>query len=127
MQRVAPQQLELDVEPPEAPDIAGERGSAGGGPAEHTTAPAPVAAIRLDPLLTAREVGERLGLSTATVLDWFEAERLPGFRLGGRVGGPVRFRENDVLGLLESWRVGSPPAAGRPVETSRSAEVGRDA
>ena len=70
----------------------------------------PSTAAGFDRLLTAREVGERLGLSTATVLDWFEAGRLPGFRLGGRVGGPVRFHEPDFLHLLESWRVGPRPA-----------------
>ena len=64
-------------------------------------------------LLTARELGEVLGLSTATVLDRFEAGDLPGFRLFGRKGGPVRFREAEVLEVLESWRFGV-----RPVELS---------
>jgi excisionase family DNA binding protein len=57
-------------------------------------------------LLTARELAEYLGLSSATVLDWFEAGRLPGFRLGGRKGGPVRFRLGEVQAVLEGWRVG---------------------
>jgi excisionase family DNA binding protein len=57
-------------------------------------------------LLSAREVAELLGLSTGTVLDWWEAERLPGFRLGGRKGGPVRFRESEILATLEGWRAG---------------------
>ena len=39
-------------------------------------------------LVSARELAGLLGLSTATVLDWFEADRLPGFKLGGRA---VRF------------------------------------
>jgi excisionase family DNA binding protein len=60
-----------------------------------------------DRLLTARELGELLGLSTGTVLDWWEAGRLPGFRLGGRKGGPVRFRESEVLAMLETWRGGA--------------------
>jgi len=55
-----------------------------------------------DRLLTTREVAELLALSTATVLDWFEAGRLPGFKLG-RV---VRFRESEVLAWLEAQRVG---------------------
>jgi excisionase family DNA binding protein len=59
-----------------------------------------------EPLLNARQLGELLGLSTATVLDWFEADRLPGFRLGGRKGGPVRFRRSEVEAVLEGWRVG---------------------
>ena len=37
-------------------------------------------------------------LSTSTILDWFEADRLPGFKLG-RV---VRFREDEVIDWLES-------------------------
>jgi excisionase family DNA binding protein len=53
-------------------------------------------------LLTAAELAERLALSTSTVLDWFEAGRLPGFKLG-RV---VRFRESEVLEWLEEQRVG---------------------
>jgi excisionase family DNA binding protein len=61
----------------------------------------------IDRLLTARELGELLGISSATVLDWFEANRLPGFRLGGRKGGPVRFRVSEVEAVLETWRCGS--------------------
>ena len=61
-----------------------------------------------DRLLTAAELGERLALSTSTVLDWFEAGKLPGFKLG-RV---VRFRESEVLGWLEAHRVGPGAAAG---------------
>lgn len=59
-----------------------------------------------DRLLTARELAEYLGLSPATVLDWFESGRLPGFRLGGRKGGPVRFRLGEVEAVLEGWRIG---------------------
>jgi excisionase family DNA binding protein len=57
-------------------------------------------------LLTARELAQYLGLSSATVLDWFEAGRLPGFRLGGKKGGPVRFRLREVEAVLEGWRIG---------------------
>ena len=63
-------------------------------------------------LLTARELGELLALSTATVLDRFEAGDLPGFRLfagvdrRGRPTGPVRFRLSEVEAALEGWRVG---------------------
>ena len=59
-----------------------------------------------EPLLTARELGELLGLSMGTVLDWWERGDLPGFRLGGRKGGPVRFRESEVMAMLETWRGG---------------------
>jgi excisionase family DNA binding protein len=55
-----------------------------------------------DRLLTAAELAECLALSTSTVLDWFEAGRLPGFKLG-RV---VRFRESEVLEWLEAQRAG---------------------
>ena len=61
-------------------------------------------------LLTARELADVLGLSAATVLDRFEAGDLPGFRLFGRKGGPVRFRESEVLATLEGWRIGPAPS-----------------
>ena len=64
-----------------------------------------------DRLLTARELGEILGLSPATVLDRFERGDLPGFRLFGKKGGPVRFRLSEVELVLEQWRVG-PDAGG---------------
>jgi excisionase family DNA binding protein len=60
-------------------------------------------------LLTAAELADHLALSTATILDWFEAGRLPGFKLG-RV---VRFRETEVLEWVEAHRVG--PGAGGEV------------
>src|SRR5947207_15667346 len=63
-------------------------------------------------LLTAAELGDYLGLSAATVLDRFERGDLPGFRLFGRKGGPVRFRLADVEAALESWRVNGPGAGG---------------
>jgi excisionase family DNA binding protein len=61
-----------------------------------------------DRLLKAREVAELLGLSSATVLDWFESGRLPGFKLSSRA---VRFRESEILGWLEERRFGhvAPP------------------
>ena len=58
-------------------------------------------------LLTARELAEILGLSPATILDRFERGELPGFRLFGRKGGPVRFRESEIEAALDGWRVGS--------------------
>jgi excisionase family DNA binding protein len=63
-------------------------------------------------LLTARELGNYLGLTAGTVLDWFEAGRISGFRLGGRKGGPVRFRLDEVEAMLEGWRVNGPGAGG---------------
>jgi excisionase family DNA binding protein len=61
-------------------------------------------------LLTAVELAEQLGLSTATVVDWAEAGRLPGFRMGGAKGGRLRFRESEVAAMLESWRFGPAPS-----------------
>ncbi len=58
-------------------------------------------------LLTATEVAELLGFSPATVLDWWEAGKLPGFKLNskldtlGRPNGPVRFREAEIVEWLE--------------------------
>jgi predicted DNA-binding transcriptional regulator AlpA len=61
-------------------------------------------------LLTARELGELLGLATATVLDRFERGDLPGFRLyGGKIGAPVRFRWSEVEAMLERGRCGPAP------------------
>jgi len=67
-----------------------------------------------DRLLTAAELAEHLALSTATVLDWFEAGRLPGFKLG-RV---VRFRDSEVVEWLEAHRVG--PDVGGEAPTTPS-------
>jgi predicted DNA-binding transcriptional regulator AlpA len=74
-------------------------------------------------LLTARELGEVLGLSTATVLDRFERSDLPGFRLFGRKGGPVRFRLSEVLAVLEGWRFGTTPAHLTDARASASVPV----
>lgn len=53
-------------------------------------------------LLKARDVAELLGLEMATVLDRFEAGDIPGYRLYGRKGGPVRFRESEIHEWLET-------------------------
>jgi excisionase family DNA binding protein len=65
-------------------------------------------------LLTARELAEVLGVSAATVVDWSEVGRLPGFRLGGTKGGRLRFRESEVLSVLERWRFGPAPSQTLP-------------
>jgi excisionase family DNA binding protein len=54
-------------------------------------------------LLTSRELGELLGFSPATIVDWFEAGKLPGFRIGGR----LRFRGSEVEAWLEEQRQGA--------------------
>jgi excisionase family DNA binding protein len=77
-----------------------------------------------DRLLTAAEIAELLGLSPATILDWFEADRLPGFRLGGRKGGPVRFRLAEIEEALEGWRVNGPGAGGEVSPTPTATRPG---
>lgn len=56
-------------------------------------------------LLTAAELGEYLGLAAGTVLDRFERGSIPGYRLFGRKGGPVRFRVDEIEAALAEWRV----------------------
>jgi len=51
-------------------------------------------------LLTARQVAERLGFAPGTVVDWFEAGTIPGFRIGGR----LRFRWSELEEWLETQR-----------------------
>lgn len=60
-------------------------------------------------LLTARELGELLGFSAGTIVDWAEAGKVPAFKVGGR----LRFRESEVALWLEQQRLG---ASQRPVE-----------
>jgi len=57
-----------------------------------------------DRLLRDREVADLFGVSSGTILDWFEADKLPGFKLSSRA---VRFRESEVLDSLEARRVPS--------------------
>ncbi len=48
-------------------------------------------------LLTARDVGERLNVSTETVLRWTRRGTLPGFRLPG---GALRYQEAELAEWL---------------------------
>jgi len=52
-------------------------------------------------LLKTRDVATLLGVETGTVYDYWERGELPGFRLGGRKGGPLRFRESEIEAWLE--------------------------
>lgn len=54
-----------------------------------------------DRLLTAREVGELLGLSTESVLRRWRAGEIPGFRLASNV---LRFSREDIDRWLEGCR-----------------------
>jgi excisionase family DNA binding protein len=57
-------------------------------------------------LLSARELGEVLGFSASTIVDWAEADKIPSFKVGGR----LRFRLSEVEGWLEEHRRGPQPA-----------------
>jgi predicted DNA-binding transcriptional regulator AlpA len=56
-----------------------------------------------DRLLTAREVGERLGLSTESVLRRYRRGELPGFRLASNC---LRFDADELAAWLEERRSG---------------------
>jgi predicted DNA-binding transcriptional regulator AlpA len=62
-----------------------------------------------EPLLKTRDVAAMLGLEMGTVYDYWERGELPGFRLGGRKGGPLRFRQSEIEQRLETWRAGTVP------------------
>ncbi|HKD32956.1 MAG TPA: helix-turn-helix domain-containing protein [Gaiellaceae bacterium] len=69
-----------------------------------------------DRLLTARELAGYLGLAPATVLDQWQAGKLPGYRFGRA----VRFDLEEVLavgredGPVARGEVSPTPSAGRP-------------
>jgi excisionase family DNA binding protein len=56
-------------------------------------------------LLTARELGQLLGFSAATIVDWSEAGKLPAFKVGGR----LRFRLSEIEAWLEEQRLEQTP------------------
>jgi predicted DNA-binding transcriptional regulator AlpA len=64
------------------------------------------------PLLTAREVGELLGLSPASVLRRWRAGEIPGFVLSTNV---VRFDRVEIDRWLASRRRGTDTATSRPL------------
>jgi excisionase family DNA binding protein len=65
-------------------------------------------------LLATREVSDRLGVSTETVLRWVRRGELPAIRLPG---GALRFRETD----LEAWLAArTSGAADRGVSATRT-------
>jgi excisionase family DNA binding protein len=73
-------------------------------------------------LLKAREVAELLGLELGTVLDYFERGELPGFRLGGSVGRPVRFRSSEI----EEWLLTTCRVDGKMGIESRNGPAARE-
>ena len=71
----------------------------------------------IERLLNARQLGEILGYSSATVVDWAEAGKVPALKVGGR----LRFRESEVLAWLETKRAGAGGEA--PATPQRPREV----
>lgn len=53
-----------------------------------------------DRLLTAREVAERLTVSTETVLRWTRRGKLPAYKLPS---GAIRYREAEVDRRIAEW------------------------
>jgi predicted DNA-binding transcriptional regulator AlpA len=66
----------------------------------------------MERLLTAHQLADVLGVSAGTVLDHWERGDLPGFRLGGKKGNPVRFRLSEIEQTLAGWHVNGPGARG---------------
>jgi excisionase family DNA binding protein len=65
----------------------------------------------MERLLTAGELGELLGFSAGTIVDWAEAGSVPAFKLGGR----LRFRLSEVEVWLEDRRLKDGPGSGGEV------------
>jgi predicted DNA-binding transcriptional regulator AlpA len=61
-----------------------------------------VVVIVAERLIKARDVAVLLGVEVGTVWDYWERGDLPGFRLGGCKGGPLRFRETEIVEWLET-------------------------
>jgi excisionase family DNA binding protein len=78
--------------------------------------------VTAEPYLTARQVAERLAVQPGTVLDWFEAGDLPGFRLRGRKGAPLRFLWSEIEATMRTWR-GPAGAPGREVSATRTGDA----
>jgi excisionase family DNA binding protein len=80
---------------------------------------AQAAEIEHSALLTAREVAERLSVTTETVLRWTRHGRLPGFRLPS---GALRYRDAD----LEDWlRERATPRRGSVSHLEDAAQPGK--
>ena len=54
----------------------------------------------MEPLLTARQISDLLGISAHTALDWAESGKLPSFKLGKA----VRFRRAEIANWIEAQR-----------------------
>lgn len=65
----------------------------------------------MERLLTAAQLGEKLGMSTRWVQSEFEEGRMPGFKMNDTPNGRIRFRESEVKAWLETRRRGPGVAA----------------
>jgi excisionase family DNA binding protein len=63
-----------------------------------------------DRLVTAAELGETLGFTAGTIVDWAERGTISAFKLGGR----LRFRESEIHQWLEEQRLRRDPDAREP-------------
>jgi excisionase family DNA binding protein len=74
-------------------------------------------------LLTARELGEAIGVSAETVLRWTRQGELPAIRLPGTARGRLRYRPEDVDAWLEQHGTGAASRGASPTQDGR-AQVG---
>ena len=68
-------------------------------------------------MLTARQVGDRLGVSAETILRWTRRGDLPGFKLPG---GAIRFRSADIDAWLEAHATGAVDREVLPTRANRA-------
>jgi excisionase family DNA binding protein len=61
--------------------------------------------VNREPYVTARDVAEHLGFSPGWVQDHFEAGKLPGYKIGGK----LRFKMSEIEAHMQGLRQG--PAA----------------
>jgi excisionase family DNA binding protein len=73
--------------------------------------------------VTARELAERLGVSTETVLRWTRDRKLPGFRMPG---GALRYRESDLAVWLSERATDRPRTKARRATAAAGGTVGRN-
>ena len=68
-------------------------------------------------LLTARQVGDRLGVSAETILRWTRRGDLPGFKLPG---GAIRFRAAELDAWLAEHATGAADREVLPTRANRA-------
>jgi excisionase family DNA binding protein len=71
-------------------------------------------------LLTTREVAERFGVVTETILRWVRCGRLPAIRIST---GAIRFRESEIESWLDEHATAAPGREARTVPTGAAAET----